>query len=177
MLSVTSRYSQTTIKSLSVLTSAKLTFQGSRTQAHAKRFLCDQSIVSQYDDHKTSMDRILKDSLGDPKRFQAIEDRMEFSDLSADTIKRYCKARYLTRYRGCYLLKSSEDILIYQQFFETIKPRTVLELGSYSGASGLWIADYLACLTNNNNNGPSSPSGCQVYSMRISIPHCWMTRS
>ncbi len=50
-------------------------------------------------------------------------------------------------------------MVIYQRLFWHVKPATVIELGAYSGAFAIWIADEL-CLMDLH---------CQVYSVDIDL--------
>jgi len=47
------------------------------------------------------------------------------------------------QWRGLPLFKSVFDLSLYAQLLWDLKPRSVLELGSGSGASALWLADHL----------------------------------
>jgi cephalosporin hydroxylase len=46
-------------------------------------------------------------------------------------------------YRGIPMLKNPLDVALYQLLFWQLKPRTVIEIGSYLGASALWFADLM----------------------------------
>ena len=41
------------------------------------------------------------------------------------------------------ILKGPEDLIILSQLFWHVKPRTVIELGTFTGASAIWMADIL----------------------------------
>ena len=49
----------------------------------------------------------------------------------------------ITFYRGIDMLKGPVDLSILYQMFWHIKLRTIIELGAFTGASGLWMADSL----------------------------------
>ena len=53
------------------------------------------------------------------------------------------------------MLKSPEDILIYQQLLEVVKPKTIIEFGTYCGGTALWFADMSALIVGQ----------CEVYSV------------
>lgn len=93
-------------------------------------------------DKKTS----LQARLENPKRFQRISEREERSDLNAESMKGIIAGKYNQVYRGIDFLKAPEDFGIYNQMFWYIKPRTVIEIGVFRGASVLWIADTLKAL-------------------------------
>src|ERR1019366_3734823 len=45
------------------------------------------------------------------------------------------------RYRGLPLLKNPFDLALYPLLLDQLKPRTLIEIGSYGGGSALWFAD------------------------------------
>lgn len=46
-------------------------------------------------------------------------------------------------YRGIPMLKNPFDVALYQLLLWQARPRTVIEIGSYLGASALWLADMM----------------------------------
>jgi len=46
-------------------------------------------------------------------------------------------------HRGISMLKNPFEVALYQLLFWQVKPRTVIEIGSYLGASALWFADIM----------------------------------
>ena len=52
------------------------------------------------------------------------------------------------------------DIIVFQQLFWQLKPRTVIELGTYHGTCALWLSEIMKLI--------SSP--CRVYTMDIDSP-------
>ena len=113
--------------------------------------------VGDYTDHIRAMDRTMETKLASPFRFQSIEERKNVSDLTFDTIKMQSRGRYLTKYRGSFLMKSPEDVVLYEQFLEVIKPKTIIELGTFTGANALRLADMSRLIGND----------CEVYSVDI----------
>lgn len=49
-------------------------------------------------------------------------------------------------YRGSILLKTPFDLALYPKLIWELQPRTILELGSYQGGSGLWFSDNMSVL-------------------------------
>ena len=47
------------------------------------------------------------------------------------------------QYRGVPLLKNPFDLALYPMLLWRLKPRTIIEIGSKSGGSGLWLGDLL----------------------------------
>jgi cephalosporin hydroxylase len=47
------------------------------------------------------------------------------------------------QYRGIYCCKCPFDMALYQKLLWEVKPRTILELGTWYGGSALWFADML----------------------------------
>ena len=86
---------------------------------------------------------VLQARLNDPKRFQHIGEREERSLFAAEAVRGIVAGKYLTVYRGMDILKGPEDMIILSQLFWHVKPRTVIEMGTFTGASAIWMADIL----------------------------------
>ncbi len=67
--------------------------------------------------------------------------------------------KYMTYWKGINLMKDSLDLTIYQQLLWYEKPKTVIELGAYTGACAVWMAD--TCR--------SYGCECHIYSVDINI--------
>lgn len=63
------------------------------------------------------------------------------TEFGADVLLACQGAPNLMRWRGLPLFKTAFDFAIYPQLLQELRPRTVLEIGSGSGASALWLAD------------------------------------
>jgi cephalosporin hydroxylase len=50
------------------------------------------------------------------------------------------------RYKGVPTLKNPFDLALYTSLLWSLKPRTIIEIGSYAGGSALWFADQLTLL-------------------------------
>ena len=112
-----------------------------------------------YISHQKQVSKTRDVLLNSSSRFQIIEERKDYSDLTLDFIKVQCRGRYLVTHRGCNVMKGPEDILIFQQFLWLIKPKTILELGTFSGGCALWMADTSTLYGNN----------CHVYSVDVDL--------
>ena len=97
--------------------------------------------------------------LQNPKRFQAISEREDRSDIPLEAIKAHARGRYFIRHRGCKLMKTADDQAIMKELFASVRPATVIELGTYTGGNALWIADTLQL----------EGVACSIYSMDINI--------
>ena len=86
---------------------------------------------------------ILQSHLSSPKRFQFISEREERSSLPPDAMKAIADGKYIGFYRGIDMLKGPEDLSILYHMLWHVRPRTVIELGTFTGASALWMADSL----------------------------------
>ena len=102
---------------------------------------------------------ILKRRMIDPNRFQCISEREKRSLTSLEAVRSSTEGKYLGFYRGIDLLKGPEDLFILYQMFWHVRPRTVIELGSFTGASALWMADALK----------GSNIECNVFSVDIDL--------
>lgn len=49
-------------------------------------------------------------------------------------------------YKGLIQIKTPFDLALYTRLIWELQPRTILELGSYQGGSGLWFADHMSIL-------------------------------
>ena len=94
-----------------------------------------------YHDHASRFKTALQTELSSPTRYQPLAERQTRSELPPEAQKAQYRGKYLTLYRGHQLLKTPEDLIIYQQMFWHIKPRTIIELGTFTGAAAIWMAD------------------------------------
>ncbi len=85
----------------------------------------------------------LNKRLTDPNRFQKLADREDRSDLPVEAIVAQCKGKYFIHHRGCSIMKTADDMIIFNELLAHLKPATVIELGVCSGGSAVWIADML----------------------------------
>lgn len=88
----------------------------------------------------------LQGLLNSPTRYQFIEEREDRSDVPQKLIHCETIGRYLGRYRGSVILKTTYDMVVYYQLFSDLKPKTILEMGTFTGASALWFADSIKSL-------------------------------
>ena len=79
-------------------------------------------------------------------RFQQIREREDRCDMPTEMCIVNSRGRYLLTYRGCPIIKSPEDFPIYHLLFGHLKPRSVIEIGTYAGGNAIWIADQLKLL-------------------------------
>ena len=102
---------------------------------------------------------LLKRRMTGPKRFQPIIEREERSSLSPEAMRAIAVGKYIGFYRGIDMLKGPEDLSILYNMLWHVKPRTVIELGAFTGASALWMADSL--------NGANIE--CNVFSVDLDL--------
>ena len=100
---------------------------------------------------------ILQSALNNPNRFQPISMREDRSDRSKEVHAELIKLRLRNVYRGLDILKCPQDFVLYHQLFYYTRPKTVIELGTYTGGMAIWIADTMKLLEN----------PCQIYSMDL----------
>ena len=65
-------------------------------------------------------------------------------DLGREAIAVLAEGKKYVSYRGIGMAKDPLDMVLYPILFHEICPRTVIELGAYTGASAMWMADTLA---------------------------------
>lgn len=63
------------------------------------------------------------------------------TDIPYELLMKIQNGTMAYRHRGIPLLKNPFDLAIYPMLLERIQPRTLIEIGSYSGGSALWFAD------------------------------------
>jgi len=63
--------------------------------------------------------------------------------LPTDAIMAIQRGTLHYRYRGRQMLKCPFDLALYTELVGDLRPGTILELGSFKGASALWFADVL----------------------------------
>jgi cephalosporin hydroxylase len=71
------------------------------------------------------------------------EERSWHTSLPRPTLLRLQKSLHSYQYRGIPLLKNPFDLALYPRLLWQLKPHTVIEIGSKSGGSGLWLGDLL----------------------------------
>jgi len=100
-------------------------------------------------------DAKFKQLLNSPTRYQPIEKREDQSDIPLSVIESICRGKYITKYRGALLWREPKELAILRHFFACSQPRTVIELGTFTGSSAIWFADTAMLLD----------LDCHVYSM------------
>jgi cephalosporin hydroxylase len=63
-------------------------------------------------------------------------------------------------WKGMPLFKTVQDVCIYQMLLWDLRPKTIVEIGSGSGASAVWLADLAGCFG----------LDCHIYSLDIERP-------
>ena len=102
---------------------------------------------------------LLQKRMTSSKRFQHISEREERSTISPEAMADIAVGKYIGFYRGIDMLKGPEDLSILYHMLWHVKPRTIIELGAFTGASGLWMADSL--------NGANIE--CNVFSVDLDL--------
>lgn len=78
-----------------------------------------------------------------PERFEPLSSREMRCDLPRKAIDAIAHGKHFASYRGLPMAKDPLDRVLYETLFFELQPRTVIELGAYTGASALWMADIL----------------------------------
>ena len=76
-------------------------------------------------------------------RFVPFSEREMKCDLPKSAFATISHGKHFMSYRGLSLAKNPFDLTLYSTLFFEVQPRTVIELGAYTGASALWMADTL----------------------------------
>ena len=102
-------------------------------------------------------DEKLSKALASPIRFQSIQEREDHSDIPPSFVYFEYVNKYLNKYRGAFMMKTFFDTAVYYQLFSHVKPKTVIEVGSFTGASAMWY----------NDTAKSLGYNCHIYSIDI----------
>jgi cephalosporin hydroxylase len=78
------------------------------------------------------------------ERFVPFSSREMRCDIDRPSIAAISEGKNFVSYRGIGMAKDPFDMVLYPILFHEIAPRTVIELGAYTGASAMWMADTLA---------------------------------
>ena len=97
--------------------------------------------------------------LNSPSRFQAISEREDRCDIPLEAIKPQMMGKYFIHHRGCMLLKTADDQVIFKELLAHVRPATVIELGAFTGGNALWMADTMKM----------EGIDCSIYSMDIDL--------
>lgn len=76
-------------------------------------------------------------------RFVPWTERELRCDLPRAAIDCLSDGKHYISYRGIPMAKDPFDMVLYQTMLFEVKPRTIIELGAYTGASAMWMADML----------------------------------
>lgn len=85
----------------------------------------------------------LESYMNHPNRFQKISEREDRSDLPLKALQGQFMGKYFMTHKGCSIIKSPDDMIIFQQLFWNLRPATIIELGTFTGGSAIWMADML----------------------------------
>jgi len=89
---------------------------------------------------------VMNTFLNSPKRFQAISEREDRSDMPLEAVKAHCMGKQFIKHRGCQMLKTADDLIIFQQVLSHVRPATVIEIGTFTGGTAIWMADMLSLI-------------------------------
>lgn len=76
-------------------------------------------------------------------RFVPFSSREMRCDLPREAIDSISRGKNYISYRGVPMAKDPFDLVLYEMLFYELQPKSVIELGAYTGASAWWMADTL----------------------------------
>lgn len=76
-------------------------------------------------------------------RFVKISEREDKSDIPSTVWKQLTNNNYLQTWKGLILWKSVTEIGTYPMLLHELQPKTIIEIGTYTGGSAVWLADCL----------------------------------
>jgi cephalosporin hydroxylase len=68
-------------------------------------------------------------------------DREMRCDLPKEAFRHLSEGKHYISYRGLPMAKDPLDLVLYEMLLFELQPRTIVELGAYTGASALWMRD------------------------------------
>lgn len=77
----------------------------------------------------------------DGPRFVPFTERSMRSDLPREVIDLISQGKHYYSYRGIPLAKDPFDKALYEVLLFELRPRTIIEFGSFAGGSAVWLAD------------------------------------
>src|SRR5438128_1683758 len=83
-----------------------------------------------------------------------------FSDIGYGLLMKIQQGTMAYRYRGIPLQKNPFDLALYSLLLDRVRPRTLIEIGSYQGGSALWFADQAHHLG----------AGLEIFSIDLEVP-------
>lgn len=96
------------------------------------------------DYQSTMKDAIYKKALLDVNRFAKITDRVDdSSELPVAAWEVLWKNSSWHTWKGMFLSQCVSEIVIYPMLVAELKPKTIIELGTFNGGSAVWLADQL----------------------------------
>ena len=113
----------------------------------------------EYEQFLTRRNEVMNFLLNSPVRFQTINEREDRSDMPIEAFKAQSMGRYFIQHRGCQVLKSTDDLIILQQLFSYVRPATVIEIGTFTGGTAIWMGDMLRLIEMDSS----------IYSMDINL--------
>ncbi|MBS1716030.1 MAG: hypothetical protein JST30_17015 [Armatimonadetes bacterium] len=87
--------------------------------------------------------RALIDDAAVRQKLAAPQDRPWASSIRPEALQTIEAAAHRYTYRGHAMIKNPFDLALYPVLLWNLKPATVFEIGSFNGASALWMADLM----------------------------------
>lgn len=81
-----------------------------------------------------------------PDRFVKISERLDKCDLSLSSWESLIKNSCLQTWKGIVHLKGPTEIALYPMLLNELRPKTILEIGAFTGGCAVWLADLLDVL-------------------------------
>ena len=117
---------------------ADLRLSGLQSRAWSSKKIIDEVFfLDDYFKSRKRAEEMLQEALASPTRFQSIDSREDRTDI----YYYHSAGKFMSKYRGAFLLKNPNDLSVYYQLFTHVRPRVVLEMGTCSGASAMWYDD------------------------------------
>jgi len=100
-----------------------------------------------YDQISTTIERIVNSWQKSSSRYQDIDQRIGKIPVFNKEAEQYLmQGKYAFQWRDIRLQKDCREMMIYQSMLSTLKPRTIIEMGTLFGGSAVWFADMMKAM-------------------------------
>jgi len=100
-----------------------------------------QTEVMHYDKLLNKLDKYVHGLEHSSDRFVNFSDRTTASCWGADVLECLYKGECKTTWKGVKVLKLATVLHTYQDILQKLKPKTIIEFGTFNGGSALWLSD------------------------------------
>ena len=104
----------------------------------------------------------------DNDRFMRLDQRTEDSAMTLKEVEELTTGQSNNHWKNIEFMKFPFEIALYPEMIYDIKPKCIIETGTFRGGSALWLADTANCLLNQDKNNKHFNYFDKVYTIDIS---------